>query len=204
MSRDNSQKTINTLSILFFMSGISALIYQVAWQRLLFANLGSDIESVTVIVSVFMLGLGVGALIGGRAADHFPNLAVLLFSVIEVGIGVFGFYSKSIILGIGGYYHGDSSFITALLSFSIILFPTILMGATLPILVSFLARRWANVGAATGHMYSFNTLGAATGAFIAGYWLFAEYTLSESIYLAAIINISVAFYALIFFRGKDV
>ena len=202
MQRSNSQKTINILSILFFMSGVSALIYQVTWQRLLFATMGSDIESVTVIVSVFMLGLGIGALIGGRMVDFFPGLAVLLFSAAEIGIGVFGVFSRSIILGVGGYFYSGSSFITALISFSIILFPTILMGATLPILVSFLAKKWANVGAATGHMYSFNALGAAIGAFVTGYWLFGAFTLTESIYLAATINIGVALFALVFFRGK--
>ncbi len=202
MQRNNSQKAINILSILFFLFGASALIYQVACQRLLFATLGSDIESVPIIVSVFMLGLGIGALIGGRVADSFPRLAVPLFSAAEIGIGAFGIFSRSIILSVGGYFDNGSSFVTALISFSIILFPTILMGATLPILVSFLAKKWANVGAATGHMYSFNTLGAAIGAFVAGYWLFGAVTLTESIYLAATINIGVALFALVFFRGK--
>jgi len=44
--------------LLFFVSGIPALLYQIVWQRALFTIYGVNIESVTVIVTVFMLGLG--------------------------------------------------------------------------------------------------------------------------------------------------
>jgi xanthine/uracil permease len=53
------------IAFAFFLSGAVALIYQVCWQRLLFAVVGVDIESVTPIVSAFMLGLGLGAALGG-------------------------------------------------------------------------------------------------------------------------------------------
>jgi predicted membrane-bound spermidine synthase len=197
----NQQIRMNVLAILFFLSGVSALVYQISWQRLLFANLGSDIESVTVIVSVFMLGLGVGALLGGRLIDWAPHRALMLFAIAEIGIGFFGLLSQSIILGVGQYFYSVNIYITALISFFILLFPTLLMGATLPILVSYLARKWGNVGAATGHMYSFNTLGAAIGAFLTGYWLFSVLTLAECIFAAAAINISVAALSLVSF-GK--
>ena len=49
----------------FFLSGTAALIYQIAWQRALFAVYGLDILSVTVVVTAFMLGLGIGSLLGG-------------------------------------------------------------------------------------------------------------------------------------------
>src|ERR1700704_2786353 len=54
------------LYLLFFVSGFPALIYQIVWQRALFAIYGVNIESVTVVVSAFMLGLGLGSLAGGR------------------------------------------------------------------------------------------------------------------------------------------
>ena len=57
----------------FFISGFSALIYQVCWQRILFTGFGVDLTSITVIVSVFMAGLGVGAYFGGRIADRFKT-----------------------------------------------------------------------------------------------------------------------------------
>lgn len=57
------------LSSIFFVSGFSALVYQVSWQRILFTNIGIDLASITVVISVFMAGLGVGAYFGGRIAD---------------------------------------------------------------------------------------------------------------------------------------
>ena len=67
------------LQLFFFLSGIPALIYQLIWQRALFAIFGSNIESVTLVVSSFMLGLGVGSLAGGRPffqSAHSPAFPV--------------------------------------------------------------------------------------------------------------------------------
>ena len=50
------------LYTVFFASGTAALVYPLVWQRVLFAIYGIDIESVTVVVTVFMLGLGIGSL----------------------------------------------------------------------------------------------------------------------------------------------
>ena len=68
------------LLLVFTLSGIAALIYQICWQRLLFTAFGVDIESITIIISVFMLGLGLGALAGGRLADKYPHKIILFFS----------------------------------------------------------------------------------------------------------------------------
>ena len=56
------------IAAIFVLSGFAALIYQVAWQRALFSVYGLNVESVTVVVTAFMLGLGVGSLAGGWAA----------------------------------------------------------------------------------------------------------------------------------------
>ena len=83
---DLPREITQRLAPLFFVSGAAALIYQVCWQRLLFTALGVDMESVTLIVSVFMLGLGLGALLGGQLADRFPGRALGLFAAAELGI----------------------------------------------------------------------------------------------------------------------
>ena len=94
--------TVRLLVSVFFLSGVSALIYQVAWQRLLFGAFGVDVESVTIIISTFMLGLGCGALAGGKLADRFPGHLILMFALSEFGIGLFGLVSPALILWIGG------------------------------------------------------------------------------------------------------
>ena len=54
------------LYVFFFVSGFPALLYQVVWQRSLFTIYGANSESITVVVSAFLLGLGIGSLTGGR------------------------------------------------------------------------------------------------------------------------------------------
>ena len=66
------------------------------------------------------------------------------------------------------------------------------MGATLPILTSFFNRYIANVGESIGTLYFYNTLGAAMGALTTGFILFNYLTLSQTIYLAASLNIFIA------------
>src|SRR4030081_3442013 len=92
-----TRRTLAGLVPLFFASGIAALIYQVCWQRLLFEAFGVDIESVTIIVSTFMLGLGLGALAGGQLSDRYPGQALALFALIELAIAVFGICSPWLI-----------------------------------------------------------------------------------------------------------
>jgi spermidine synthase len=58
------------IRILFFVSGASALIDQMAWQRLLVLFAGGDVGAMTLIVAVFMFGLGLGNTLGGRLADR--------------------------------------------------------------------------------------------------------------------------------------
>src|ERR1700693_218192 len=78
--------------LFFFLSGFPALLYQIVWQRALFTIYGVNIESVTVIVTAFMLGLGLGSLGGGWLSNRaVPLLAV--FGAVELGISVFGLFS---------------------------------------------------------------------------------------------------------------
>jgi MFS family permease len=85
------------IMMLFMISCAAALIYQVCWQRLLFESVGVDIESVTIIVSTFMLGLGLGALVGGELADRFPDWTLAMFGIIELATAAFGALSSYLI-----------------------------------------------------------------------------------------------------------
>ncbi len=85
------------LAVLFFCSGFAALIYQMVWQRALFQAFGVNIESVTIIVSIFMFGLGIGALAGGALSKRFPRHLPHLFVACELLIGLFGLFSLGLI-----------------------------------------------------------------------------------------------------------
>lgn len=122
----------------FFASGAAALTYQLCWQRLLFVAFGVDLESITIIVSAFMLGLGVGALAGGRLADRFPRRIVGLFAAAELAIALFGLLSPELIAWVGAATVQHSLPVIAGANFLLLLVPTALMGATLPMLTAFL------------------------------------------------------------------
>jgi predicted membrane-bound spermidine synthase len=180
------------LLAVFALSGVAALTYQVCWQRLLFSAFGVDTESVTIIVSTFMLGLGCGALLGGKLADRYNDRIIELFIASELGIALFGFFSSGVIALVGDSFVDASLPMIAIVNFLLILLPTTLMGATLPMLVAHLFRRSANVGVSIGGLYLVNTLGAAAGALATGIVLFIYLTLDQAIYIAVCCNLMVA------------
>lgn len=183
---------IIALSAFFFASGASALVYQVAWQRILFVSFGVDLESVTIIVASFMLGLGCGALLGGKLADLYPRRTLMLFATAEAGLGILALFSAAFLRTAGEWFVLMEPLMLIPINMLLMLLPTMLMGATLPILVAYLTRCWKNVGRSTGAMYASNTLGASTGAFLTGFVLLNRFTLDQAIQFAAATNILVA------------
>lgn len=176
---------------LFFLSGLAALIYQVCWQRLLFQSVGVDLQSVTIIVSTFMFGLGVGALAGGELADRYPDHTLALFALLELVTGAFGAGSPWLIRAVGAATVHSSVAAIAAANFGSLLIPTTLMGATLPILVTHLVRTFRNLGVSVGVLYFSNTLGAAVGAFLTGFVILFYCGLTATIWIAAALNVVV-------------
>src|SRR5436190_1870190 len=84
------------LCVLFFFSGFPALVYQLTWQRTLFRIFGVNIESVTIVVTAFMLGLGLGSLAGGWLSKRRTIPLLPLLAAIELTTGAFGLVSLSI------------------------------------------------------------------------------------------------------------
>ncbi|MCT9977018.1 fused MFS/spermidine synthase [Acinetobacter sp. I-MWF] len=197
------QKMLSNIAGIFFISGFSALIYQVCWQRLLFTGFGVDLTSITVIVSVFMAGLGIGAFFGGRIADKFPQKMLIIFCLIEFGIGFFGLFSYGFIQTLQDILINANLVVTALGSFVLLLFPTFLMGATLPLLTSFFNQYIKNIGDSIGRLYFYNTLGAAFGALVAGFILFNYLTISEAIYIAVALNLAISLLVFMVYGKKN-
>ena len=189
---DSHPRLIVLVGSLFFLSGFAALLYQIAWQRELFGWYGVDLDSVSAIVSVFMLGLGVGAMAGGWLADRFAQRRILIFSLIELTMGVFGFFSLDIVDGVGALLGADSLPRLVVLTFLVFVLPTCAMGATLPVLVTEFVDITGNVGFSTGTLYFINTLGAAAGALTGGLVLLSLYGLDGVVAIAAVLNLSVS------------
>ena len=189
---------------LFFVSGLAALIYQVCWQRLLFQSVGVDLQSVTIIVSTFMFGLGVGALAGGELADRYPERTLELFALLELVTGAFGGGSPWLIRGVGAATVHSSVAVIAVANFGLLLIPTTLMGATLPILVTHVVRTFRNLGVSVGVLYFSNTLGAATGAFLTGFLILYYCGLTATIWIAAALNVAVSALVWLTMRAESV
>ena len=183
------KQPIPWIHILFFCSGFPALIYQIAWQRALFGVYGINVESVTIVVSAFMFGLGLGSLIGGKLSKNPRASLLFLFALAEFGTAAFGLISLRLFHWVAEFTAGAPLVQTALISFALVVVPTILMGATLPMLVEHMVRASHNVGRVVGGLYFVNTLGSAAACFIAGDVLMRVGGLSGSVRVAAVINI---------------
>ncbi|HTW79773.1 MAG TPA: fused MFS/spermidine synthase [Terracidiphilus sp.] len=188
--------------LLFFLSGFPALLYQIVWQRALFTLFGVNVESVTLVVTVFMLGLGLGSLAGGALSSR-PGIRLLAaFGAVELCIGGFGAASLQIFHGAASYTAGKSLLTTGMVAFALLLVPTLLMGSTLPLLSEHFVRRTGNVGESVGLLYAVNTLGSGLACLMAAYFLMRLLGESGTVRLAVGFNIAVGATALILQRGR--
>lgn len=179
---------IRILCILFFFSGFPALIYQLTWQRSLFRIFGVNTESVTIVVTAFMLGLGLGSLAGGWLSKRDGIKPLLLLGIIELATAAFGLVSLSIFDLVGRLTADMSLPAIAFINLLLVLVPTLLMGATLPILVSYLVRISGQIGSAVGTLYFVNTLGAGAACLVSAVLIFPFLGMHGAIMIAAGIN----------------
>ena len=176
---------------IFFLSGAAALVYQVCWQRLMSVYYGVGAISIAIVVSAFMLGLGLGALLGGRIADRAAR-PLLVYAGVEAAIGAFGLASLAILTQIGKTTAGSGYELTFVYSFAFLLLPTVLMGMTLPLAIGILQRVDSSLLRDTSRYYFSNTLGAAFGAIACGYVLLSLFGIDGAIYAAVVINLLLA------------
>ncbi|MBF8301603.1 MAG: spermine synthase, partial [Acidobacteria bacterium] len=169
----------------FFSSGFAALLYQVIWQRMLAIFSGADVYSATVIVAAFMGGLGVGHVSGGHVADRVSRrTSLILFGVAEVAIAAFGVLSAAFYYGFLYQRLGPlpiAQEAMPVILFGSLLWPTFFMGASLPLLARAMTDRLER---------GFNTLGAASGALVATWWLLPNFGLEGSLRVGAALNVA--------------
>jgi spermidine synthase len=186
--------------LLFFLSGAAALVYQVAWQRLLALHSGVGLYSVSMIVAAFMAGLGIGSHLGGRLSARLGAVGALAaFAALELGISAFGAASTWI------YYDWlypravqlpSPSWQAGLLHLAALLPPTTLMGMSLPFLVRAVVTDVEAAGRRIGWLYGVNTLGAAAGALATPWVLLPALGVRGGVLAAASANLLVGLGAL--------
>lgn len=196
-----------TLFGLFFLSGAAALIYQTAWHRLLGLFAGADTIAAALVVGAFLLGLGIGSLVAGLYADRLSRRAALIaFAICEVGIAVFAVLSPWLYYDV--IYKGllplaESRGVIFAVVFAGLLWPTFLMGCSLPFLSKAIVSQIAGSAQLIGWLYGLNTLGAGVGAFIGGWYLIGTVGFDKAVYVGAFLNLVVAVGGVMVARGLD-
>lgn len=172
----------------FFVGGMPALIYQVVWQRVLTLYFGVDIYSTSITVSTFMLGLGLGSLLGGHIADRVERPG-RMYAWCELGTAAFGAVSLMVFSAVGEALAGSSLAVILPVDFALLLVPTTLMGMTLPLMVKTAESQSADIGSHLSWLYGLNTLGAAVGALTTAWFLVGILGFAGATYLAAGLNL---------------
>ena len=198
-------RALAVLHAVFLISGFCALVYQVAWQRMLGLFGGSDAVAATIVVGTFLLGLGLGSLAGGMVADRLSRArAVVAFGACEIGIALCAAASPYLFYDvIFGQLLGLARSQLAVLGviFAALLLPTLLMGLSLPLLSRAVVRDVDGAAERIGWLYAVNTFGAGAGALIAGTVLLGTVGYEVTVWLGALLNGAVGTAALLVARG---
>jgi spermidine synthase len=164
--------------VFFVLSGAGALVYQVAWQRLLALTTGVAVHSVAIITAAFMAGLGIGSHVGGTLSARLtPRRSMRAFALIEAAVAAFAVLSVPLYYSVlyrRAEWLYDGLLRGTLTHFLSLLLPTALMGMSLPFLVRGLVWERARASHTIGVLYAANSLGAAAGALLTP-WLLVRF-----------------------------
>jgi len=199
--------------LIYFCSGVCSLIDEVVWVRLLKLTLGNTVYASSIVVSVFMGGLALGALVMGRYADQVRR-RLRLYALLEVIAALSALSLPWILQFADGAYRwffvkyqplpAGLLAVQVIISAGVLLVPTMVMGSTLPLLGRYVTALQNRVGPLVGRLYALNMLGAALGCFLAGFVLIRTFGVMGALYIAAGINMLVAFGGWILSRFYDV
>ncbi|HEV8544054.1 MAG TPA: fused MFS/spermidine synthase [Verrucomicrobiae bacterium] len=202
--------------LLFFCSGISALVYEVLWSKYLTLMLGSTVQAQTVVLAVFMGGLAIGNRLFGAKSRAVAE-PLRLYGFLELIIGLYAFFfprlynlGDAIFVKVGSAFVNAGALLFALklfLSVLLLLFPTVLMGGTLPVLAAWIQKgpgwRPGEESARVGIFYAINSLGAVAGAALAGFFLVQNLGMLSSVELTALGNLLVGLVALVLAKREQ-
>ena len=189
------------LAGLVFLSGAASLVYEVLWLKELSLLFGSTAYAASTTLAVFFLGLAVGGAVLGRWSPRLRSplrayawlelgiaaSAALYFVLLEVYLQLYGPVYDALVDRPAAF----NAFRIALATL-VLLPPAALMGGTLPVLGQHLVRRPHELGRHGSRLYAVNTIGAASGAFLAGFVLPPALGFDRAYLLAMAVNVAVA------------
>lgn len=199
--------------LVYALSGAAALVYEVAWTRLLTLTLGHGVAAASTVLAAFMGGLAIGAALAGPASDRWARARALrVYALAELAIAGLALVMPA---GLSAFEpllraayadgQGGAAFPLLRLVVAVVLvaLPALAMGATFPV-----AARWYVPGASAatrdaGALYAANTAGAAVGALLTGFVLLPAVGLRATTWVGVALNVAVALAALAWATRTD-
>jgi spermidine synthase len=203
------------LLVCLLLSGMSGLIYEVAWIRSLELVFGATTFAVATVLASFMGGLAAGSAAAGALEPRLRRFHPLrLYALCEAGIAAVAIVVPLVFRALvplsrllWGTFHGSFaafSLLRFVLCAAVLLVPTALMGATLPILSRFVAGLGeADAARRVGCLFTINTAGAVVGCAFAGLVLLPSFGLVATPWIAAGLNLAAAAIALLLARRSS-
>lgn len=195
------ERAVLLLYPLFFLSGATGLTYQTLWARQLHLVFGTSTFAITTVLTAYMAGLAIGGFVMARHADRVRR-PLAWYGWIEAGIGVYALLFPVLLGLVTPIYLGfwralePPPVLFGVVQFLVVglllLLPTALMGATLPLLARFATERVSAAGDAVGRLYALNTAGAVFGTFLCGFMLLPTLGLWWTTVAAALTNLALA------------
>ncbi len=194
------------LALVFFLSGFCGLVDQIVWVRLAFASFGIITPVLSVVVSVFMAGLAVGSAVSGRVVEALRARGVsplVCYAVIEIGVGIGGLVvpvafkaSEALLLDVGA--SGSTAYLAASAAcIAVSIFPwCVLMGATFPVMISFVRGMSSTDEKSFSLLYAANVGGAFVGALASAFVMIELLGFRNTLLVASTMNGAIAFIAL--------
>lgn len=202
---DDPARHVRWVTVMFVLSGMAGLMYEVLFSKILATVFGSTALAAYTVLGTYMGGMALGTWLGGRLSGKVRQ-PLVAYAVCEVLIAVFFVLTPVLKAPIMSLYVSlaqglppDAPVLMPLrlaLGSLLLLLPTVAMGATLPLLVKDLSARHQGIGVSVGRLYAANTIGAAVGAILAGYVLIPALGLTQGTLVAALANMLVALIAL--------
>jgi len=204
-------KHINIISLVFFISGCSALAFETVWFRIASIVLGSSVWSAAAVLMAFMTGLGIGNILIAWHGHKLKN-PNKFYVALEIVIGITGVLSVLLLPLVTPFMarlvasvSDDSSLLNIsrfVLAFSAFLIPAVAMGTTLPVLQKVLYAHDQSFARSFARLYGWNTLGAVLGVLLAQFYLITLVGLKGTAIIACLLNFSAAFILLRYNKDK--
>ena len=189
--------------LMFVVSGFCGLLYQVIWIRIAYASFGIITPVMSVVISVFMLGLLFGSAAGGpvvkKLVQRFRRSAILFYALAEFGIGLGAFCVPKLfsleqhwLLSLGGMNSFGYLLVSGLAIAAALLPWCILMGFTYPFMMTFVREFDRTASTSFSFLYLANVIGAMTGTIVTAVVLIEIFGFSHTLAIASVFNFAIA------------